>query len=198
MRTVKDIIPSKRNPRTIDEKRLEMLGKSMREFGDLSGVVFNRRTNRLIGGHQRLKHLDPKWRVEKKDASDDVGTVSVGHIETPFGKWSYREVDWEESKELAANLAANKHGGEFDVPMLKELILELDTGETDMETVGFSFEEIERMMTAVPPENAEAKGVGNVGDMTYNVVVECNGESEQVMLLERFKQEGLKCRPLML
>lgn len=40
-------------------KALRALQKSMAEFGDLSGIVFNRRTGNLIGGHQRIKIIDP-------------------------------------------------------------------------------------------------------------------------------------------
>jgi ParB-like chromosome segregation protein Spo0J len=34
---VKDLKPSKFNPRKISDKKLSVLGKSMKEFGDLSG-----------------------------------------------------------------------------------------------------------------------------------------------------------------
>ena len=89
---VKDLRPSKHNPRKISEKRLSMLGRSMKEFGDLSGIVFNRRTGNLVGGHQRLKHLRPEWEILKEDFTDDLGTVAQGFVKTFFGDWLYREV----------------------------------------------------------------------------------------------------------
>jgi len=115
------------NPRSITDERLDILGKSMREFGDLSGIIKNRKTGNLIGGHQRLKHFNPDWPISLQDAHDDTGTVAVGYIDTPFGKWSYREVDWDESREKAANIAANRHGGEFDTSMLSDILSEIDT-----------------------------------------------------------------------
>jgi hypothetical protein len=39
---VKDLKPAKFNPRKITEKRLSMLGKPMREYGDLSRIVLRR------------------------------------------------------------------------------------------------------------------------------------------------------------
>ncbi len=61
---VKDLKAFPRNPRKITDKKLDMLGKAMREFGDLSGVIYNTRTGHLVGGHQRIKHLDPSWEIE--------------------------------------------------------------------------------------------------------------------------------------
>jgi hypothetical protein len=137
---VKDLKPAKFNPRKINQKKLDMLGRSMKEFGDLSGIVFNVRTGHLIGGHQRIKHLRPEWEIVKEEFRDDLGTVARGHVKTPFGDWVYREVDWPEKKEKAAMIAANRHGGEFDVPMLDEILADLD--DVDAELLGFSEEDL--------------------------------------------------------
>ncbi len=137
---VKDLKPAKFNPRKITGKELDMLGKSMKEFGDLSGIVFNVRTGHLIGGHQRIKHLRPEWEIVKEECQDNLGTVAQGFIKTPFGDWIYREVDWPEKKEKAAMVAANRHGGEFDTPMLDEILADLD--DIDSELLGFSEEDL--------------------------------------------------------
>ena len=149
---ISDLSPAEYNPRTITPEKLEMLRKSMAEYGDLSGIVYNRQTGRLIGGHQRLKTLEPDWKITKTDIKDKTGTVAAGHIETPDGRWSYREVDWPEKKEMAANIAANKHGGEFDWPKLKDLIIEIDDGAFDIELTGFSAEELQETFGITGPE----------------------------------------------
>lgn len=143
---IKDLNPAPYNPRTITDEKLAMLGKAMQEFGDLSGIVMNIRTGNLIGGHQRLKHFDPSWPIKKRKCTDSTGTVSLGEIETPFGVWQYREVDWPEKKELAANIAANKHGGEFDEPKLKDMLIEIDDGSIDMMLTGFDTDEISDLL----------------------------------------------------
>jgi hypothetical protein len=152
MTTVKDLAPSPYNPRVITAKQLAMLKKSMAEFGDLSGVVMNIRTGHLIGGHQRVTQLDPSWKIVKEAHADKTGTVALGHIETPWGRWQYREVDWPEKREAAAGIAANQHGGDFDMPKLREIILTLDDGDMDMELTGFNTHELELMMTATKQE----------------------------------------------
>jgi hypothetical protein len=148
MDTVSGLIPAKYNPRKITNKQLDMLGKSMREFGDLSGIIKNVKTGNLIGGHQRVKHFDASWLITKHPASDEQGTVASGEIKTPFGAWAYREVDWPEKKEIAANIAANKHGGYFDLPQLKDLLLEIDDGSLDMDLTGFDEQELINLLIA--------------------------------------------------
>lgn len=134
---VKDLNPATYNPRKISAKQLAALKKSMAEFGDLSGVVVNVRTGNVIGGHQRLKNLDPEWPIKKQPTNDNTGTMAAGHIDTPWGMWQYREVDWDETKEKAANLAANKHGGEWDLPKLDIVLNELKEIDFDLELTGF-------------------------------------------------------------
>jgi hypothetical protein len=147
--TVSTLTPAAYNPRKITDKQLSMLAKSMKEFGDLSGIVRNVKTGNLIGGHQRVKNLDPSWLIISKPHTDKAGTVALGYIDTPSGRWQYREVSWPEKKEAAANIAANKQGGEFDMPKLKEIILTLDDCSFDTELIGFNSHELELMMTAV-------------------------------------------------
>jgi DNA modification methylase len=125
--TVSEIQAAPYNPRKITDEQLLTLKRSMEAFGDLSGIVVNRRTSHMVGGHQRIKHLEPSWKIKKHPLSDKVGTVAAGYIETPFGRFSYREVDWELKKEKAANLAANKISGDWDnqklAPLLEELVV---------------------------------------------------------------------------
>lgn len=187
--TVSNLNPAPYNPLKITDKQLAMLKKSMTEFGDLSGIVVNVRTGNLVGGHQRIKNLDPSWPIVKQHQTDKTGTVALGYIETPSGRWQYREVDWPEKKEAAANIAANQHGGEFDMPALKEIILTLDDGSMDMELIGFNSHELELMMTA------EFQGEGK--DETYtskiiSPVYEPKGERPPISaLIDRQKTEEL-------
>jgi len=153
---IKDLKPASYNPRKITDKQLGMLKKSMAEFGDLSGIVVNVKTGNMVGGHQRVKNLDQSWQIVKQPHKDKTGTVALGYIETPVGRWTYREVSWTEKKEAAANIAANKHGGEFDMPKLKDIIISLDDGAMDMELLGFNSHELELMMTAVHQEDQQS------------------------------------------
>jgi hypothetical protein len=96
---IKDLKPASYNPRKISDEQLERLKKSLQEFGDLSGIVYNRRTGNVIGGHQRLKCLPPDAKIEKKDLKErsKTGTVAEGWIVIDGEKFIYREVDWDEA-----------------------------------------------------------------------------------------------------
>ena len=49
-----------RNPREIDDKSMTALMKSMERFGYVEPIVWNERTKRIVGGHQRMKALIAK------------------------------------------------------------------------------------------------------------------------------------------
>jgi hypothetical protein len=182
---VKNLKPSDYNPRVISEARLKMLKKSLDEFGDLSGVVFNVETEHLVGGHQRLKHLDPEWRIVKEKHSDKTGTTALGYIETPTGRLSYREVKWVIEKEIQANIAANNHGGEFEKNALAKLFKKMGKN-TDANLLGFEknfFKNYKTEKTATLKEG-------------FEVVVECDDEAEMKQTYELLQEEGYQCRLL--
>lgn len=93
-----DLKSAEYNPRDIDYNALRGLKYSLDEFGDISGIVYNNRTGRLVAGHQRVKAL-----------KDNYGNLELINdcIITPKGIFPVRFVDWDESKEKAANIAAN-------------------------------------------------------------------------------------------
>ena len=43
------------NPRTIEDHDLEALRRSLRYFGTVEPIVVNKRSERIVGGHQRVK-----------------------------------------------------------------------------------------------------------------------------------------------
>lgn len=169
--TVADLSPAPYNPRIITEQKLQALNDAMNRFGDLSGVVFNRRTGRLIGGHQRTKHLPPDARIQITydfGTPNDQGTVRGGFIEYGGERWTYREVDVNETTERAMNIAANKHGGEFDLEALSGVIQELN-GEISAELLGFQDEAELSMLLAgewdsLPPGIGVLGGVGGIDE----------------------------------
>ncbi len=102
------------NPRIISKDAMEWLKKSISEFWDISWIVFNERTNRLIGGHQRTSIIldvlweDPEIEIIKEYKDRKDGTKKIGMFRTSEWQWFIiRIVDWSEEKEYAANLTAN-------------------------------------------------------------------------------------------
>jgi hypothetical protein len=148
-KTAGDLRPSPSNPRTISDDKLAMLGKSLAEFGDLSGICVNLTTGDLVGGHQRLKHLDPAWKITKRPATDKTGTVALGTIATPWGELGYREVRWPVKKEASARVAANQHGGEWDIGALTDFLRGVD--QSDYDLLGFAADDVTAMLADAEP-----------------------------------------------
>lgn len=70
---ISDLKPNQRNPRKISNEKLSMLEYSMGMFGDLSGIIYNRRSKQLEGGHQRGKVI-PKNAEIVIELSYDIPT----------------------------------------------------------------------------------------------------------------------------
>lgn len=127
----KEITPSPENPRWMSNEALAALKKSLSRYGDISGFVFNVKTGRLVGGHQRLRCFARDYEVhvtERFDRPTKIGTVGHGHVmcKKTGERFAYREVDWPASKEREANLAANNPHlqGKF-TPAVKDVISEI-------------------------------------------------------------------------
>jgi DNA modification methylase len=120
-RRLNDLTAAPYNPRKITQDAMHGLSTSIDEFGDLSGITFNTRTGHLVTGHQRVKSLGRFGDLEIKD----------GYIDTPNGeRFKVRVVDWDETKEKAANVAANspRIAGDFTedlLPLLEEIKIDL-------------------------------------------------------------------------
>jgi ParB-like chromosome segregation protein Spo0J len=130
---ISELTPAKYNPRKISDEAIGRLTKSLAEFGNIQPITWNSRTGNLVGGHQRLKVFQAMGKTE----------VEV---------WA---VDLDEKKEKAANIALNKLAGEFDLPALKDILEDLDTGEMDLEITGFGMEEISKLMEQFHVDGAE-------------------------------------------
>ena len=98
----------------------ETLKRSLEQFGMVEPVVWNERTNRVVGGHQRLT-------VE----------AALGHEEVDVSV-----VDLDEIKEKELNIALNKIGGRWDTEKLGAVFDRL--GDRALET-GFTQPEIDEV-----------------------------------------------------
>ena len=153
---IKDLKPNEDNPRKINLEQKRLLQKSIEKFGDLGGIIFNTKTGKLVGGHQRSSVLDPESKVVITKKYEDptlVGTTAEGHVVQGGERFSYREVSWDEITEAEAMVAANKHGGEWD-----HAALELTLGKiTDLEVTGFAMDDLKAIDVSFDPETTSVK-----------------------------------------
>ncbi|MCP4650293.1 MAG: DNA modification methylase [PVC group bacterium] len=162
-----DLKPAEYNPREITDEALSGLEKSIDEFGDLSGIVFNERTGNLVAGHQRIKALQKKY-----------GNLEIANrqIKLPTGEvFKVRYVDWDIKKEKLANITANNPNiqGDFTsdlTPLLEDIQIDFpdlyDDLQLDIEIPTFENEitdEENEKLNEVPEVQKEA--VSKLGDL---------------------------------
>lgn len=143
-RSIGDLNQNPKNPRKITEAKLLSLKKSLQEFGDLSGFVFNKRSEQLVGGHQRAQVIPKASQIivtNYYEPATKNGTTAVGYVVIGKERFAYREVDWPEAKERAANIAANKGAGDWDNDQLAEWMQELEQSNFDLDLTMFDEEE---------------------------------------------------------
>lgn len=165
--TVKDLKGAAYNPRVITEAQLKRLRISYEQFGDLSGIVFNAARGVLISGHQRLKTMaGKKTKLVRSKIKDGRGTIAAGHIEVvetdgSITRVPYREVTWSDKKtEMAANVAANAHGGDFDDIKLGGILSQLTDSQFDIELTGIDELNFRKMVIAYRKQTGEDAGGG--------------------------------------
>lgn len=105
---ITDMAPAEYNPRTISPTALDGLAESLRRFGMVQPVVWNERTGRIVGGHQRVEAM-------KREGVTHVDVVVL---------------DIAETEEKALNIALNNPhiSGEFtdDLQSLLEQVADED------------------------------------------------------------------------
>jgi len=140
VKTVKisELRPHPKNPRVHPDSAIEKLVRSIKEFGWTNPILVSA-DGYILAGHARLK------------AAEKAGIEEVPVIYLPL----------EGAKAEAYLIADNRLQDEtdWDLPKLKDLLLELDTGEFDLELTGFDMDEIEELMTQfyIPEEKKENK-----------------------------------------
>lgn len=106
-----------------EDAEYQKLRRSMETFGYVEPIIWNERTGRVVGGHQRLKVLLEQGR-------EDIEAVVV---------------DLEEKDEKVLNVLLNKVKGRWGIGKLADLLQQLDeTG--DMEVTGFEDWELQSLL----------------------------------------------------
>ena len=130
---IEDIIPANYNPRQISNADYNKLSKSINEFGVISPIIINLKNNHIIGGNQRWGAIYDEY---INDGSyEELNLIRVGDIGWAFPSTDLKVKDL--STEKAMNLALNKISGEWDIPKLENLLIDLDVDDYDLDLTGF-------------------------------------------------------------
>src|SRR5690606_610560 len=129
------LVPNPRNPNKHPQKQIDLLAKIIKYQGWRVPITVSKRSGFVVRGHGRL-----------------MAAQKLGLEKVPVDFQDYAN----EAEEWADLIADNRIAelSEMDDTMLKDLLQEVDTGAIDMELTGFTAEELEQMMTALPDEEA--------------------------------------------
>jgi len=120
------LIPADYNPRKDlkpGDPEYEKLKRSIKQFGYVEPVIWNKTTSHVVGGHQRLKVLL------------DMGISEVECV----------VIEMNEEKEKALNIALNKISGDWDKDKLMLLIADLQGADFDVSLTGFEPAELDAL-----------------------------------------------------
>ena len=125
-RKLTELIHADYNPRkrlTPYDPEYQKIARSIDEFGYVDPIIINA-DNTIIGGHQRATVLKDKG----------------------FGEVQVVVLDLSKEQEKALNVALNKISGDWNLEMLKDLLIDLDANGCDPTLTGFDLAEIEGLM----------------------------------------------------
>lgn len=135
---IKDLKPAAFNPRKISPTAQKALATSIKRFGLVQPIIYNKKTGNVVGGHQRLDILKAN-----KETSVDV-----------------IEVELSAADEKALNIALNNIGGEWDYDKLQDILQDLGKQHYKMDVLGFTAEELSSLITDSDELNKQMTGPG--------------------------------------
>lgn len=171
MLPVSEVRPYEKNPRK-NAEAVKYVRASIEKFGFKQPIVID--SNRvIISGHTRLE-------AAKSLGMDEVPCIVAD--------------DLTEAQAKALRLADNKVAefSEWEMNLLGGELGELaEISDIDMGDFGFDLTDLDNIGMDDEGDNAE-KGV-NLSD-TYQIIVECDSETEQQEFFEKLSGEGYRCR----
>jgi len=155
-------------------REYQQLEANLLKFGFLGGMVWNKRTGNLVGGHQRLKVM-----------------IAHRHTSAPM-----RVVDLDDGDEKQLNLSLNKIGeGSWDNATLSEVLAELRHQNIELDVTGFTNDEADNLISehlngisSPIPEPEQDDPLEQPA-----VLVLCENKAEQKRLARQLRSEGYTC-----
>ena len=134
VKNLAELVDHPRNPNTHSDQQIQMLGKIIAAQGWRAPIVVSKRSGFIVAGHARLK-----------------AAYFLGLDNAPVNLQDFKN----EAEETAHLIADNRIAelAEMNNAALKDLLIELDTGEIDMDLTGFDTTTLEDLLTQFNPDD---------------------------------------------
>lgn len=167
-RPLSALYPYAKNARRHSAQQIAEIVASIKEWGWTIPVLVDE-TGQIIAGHGRV-----------------LAAQKLGFTEVPV----MIATGWTEAQKRAYVIADNKLAlnSDWDREMLRLELGELKTIGFDLGTIGFSASDLGRLNGAM--------GLGVNLEPTFQILIECADEAQQLKLLEGLQRDGVKCRAL--
>lgn len=169
---VEALIPYARNSRTHTDAQVAQIAASIREFGFTNPVLIDEASG-IIAGHGRLL-------AARKLGMEAVPCIRLSHL-SETQKRAYVIAD----NKLALNAG-------WDDGLLSLEISDLLADDFDLSLLGFAPGELDKLTAGEPSGDGEQKDAA--AKSTFEVIVECENETEQESVYHRMMEAGYTCR----
>lgn len=176
MRPLDSLIENPRNPNQHPRRQLELLGEILKYQGWRQSIVVSNRSGFIVKGHGRVQ-----------------AAKMAGLTEAPVDLQDYESDAQEHADLIADNKIADL--SDFDGRTLKDLIAEIDTGEFDLELLGFEEVELADLMSQFHVGENKESEVVRLGLLTKPGQISFSGSGSIIIACEKFSR---KCQALKL
>jgi hypothetical protein len=180
-RALSDLVPYANNARTHSDAEIEQLVASYNEFGWTNPILIDG-DDGIIAGHRRY-----------------LMAQRIGLREAPCIVLPHLSAAQRRAYVLADNKLALNAG--WDEEKLRSEIIDLvsvrRSSGLDFMAIGFSMDELrDAAFPAQKKSRSAASGLSS--GLSYQIIIECDGDDQQAEILEELKNRGIKCKPLIL
>jgi|GEM_PF-1126154 len=176
-----------KNAREHDDRNLDMIEASLRQYGQVKPIIVRKSDNVIIAGNGTYQ-----------------AAIGLGwkHIACVF-------VDFDDNTSTGYAIADNRSAelAEWNTEVLKEQIDELSKAEFDLDAVGFTNDELDAMIqkavinsSDTSKENSPTRKASGVSqnpddhDPVLEVVATFEDEKTQIEFIEELQERGIECR----
>jgi hypothetical protein len=180
------VVPDEANARVHPEDNKNAIRRSLKRFGAGRSIVLDR-DGIVRAGNGTV------------EAAREVGFDEVLVVKPKPGQLvAVQRDDWSATEATANAIVDNKSTdmGEFNNEILARQLSALREDGVEIEDVGFSKKELDRLLKAAKDDDEEPEGEDY--EPKFELVVECADEPSMQALYDELTERDLKCRPMSL